>query len=552
MAIITAILGLLIPLFTKNIIDSFTDGNIDVAKVFLLVGVFLFNVALGATSYYMLCYIGEYTIYRLREKMWGHVLKLPISYFDNNETGQTVSRLTDDVSTLNNFVSRSIPEFISQVLLVIGSVVFLFILDWKLTLALLVMVPILMIIILPVGKWTYAVAEKTQNEMARFIGHLSRVLGEMRLVKSYSGEKKEYTRVMKSGENLFRLNLKAAKLESIVSPLISATLMLIVLVLVGYGGLRLTNGTITPGTFVAVIFYIIQAIVPISSVFSFFTEYKATSGATKRLHEIYSLAEEKVDEYDEGFFVPHGQLSFQNVSYSYNGESDVVKNISFTAEPNQVTAIIGPSGAGKTTLFHLVEQMYTVSKGMISYDQFPVGNIPLSNWRKMIGYVMQDSAIMSGTIRENILYGMEDDDEESMMHYARLANAHDFISNLPEGYDTIVGERGIKLSGGQKQRIAIARAFMVNPKILLLDEATANLDNESERSVQSAMYNLMENRTTLVIAHRLSTIRNADKIVFLDQGQVTGAGNHDELMETHRKYAEFVNGQNLRSLQEIV
>ncbi|SDY37479.1 ABC transporter ATP-binding protein [Thermoactinomyces sp. DSM 45892] len=544
-SVMTAILGILVPWVTKNTIDSFTS-HFDVTKVFLLVGLFLVNVILSGISHYMLAYLGEYTIYRLREKMWAHVLRLPIDYFDNNGTGQTVSRLTDDVSTLNNFVSQKVPEFISQALLVVGSIIFLFVLDWKLTLALFLMVPILTVIIAPIGRRLYKVAGETQNEMATFVGRLSSVLAEMRLVKSYSGEKKEYSRVMESGEALFRLNLTAAKLQSIFSPLISGTIMLMVLVLLGYGGLRMADGTLTAGTFVAIIFYIIQAIVPISSVASFFTEYKATSGATKRLYEIYTLSEEDLDEVDECTKVMDGQLHFHHVSFSYNKKSEVLRDISFTAHPNQITAIVGPSGAGKTTLFHLIERMYTTHSGMISCDQFQIDQIPLTNWRKMIGYVMQDSAIINETIRENILYGVDDADEESMIYYARLANAHDFISSLPEGYDTVVGERGIKLSGGQKQRIAIARAFIMNPKVLLLDEATANLDSESERLVQTAMYNLMENRTTLVIAHRLSTIRNADQIIFLDEGKVTGIGKHNELMNKHRKYAEFVEGQNLK------
>ncbi|SFX30554.1 ATP-binding cassette, subfamily B, AbcA/BmrA [Thermoactinomyces sp. DSM 45891] len=543
-SMLTAVLGILVPWVTKNTIDSFTS-HIDATKVFLLVGLFLINVILSGIAHYMISYLGEYTIYRLREKMWAHILRLPIDYFDNNGTGQTVSRLTDDVSTLNNFVSKKVPEFISQALLVVGSIVFLFVLDWRLTLALLVMVPILAVIIVPIGKKLYIVAGKTQNEMATFVGKLSSVLGEMRLVKSYSGEKKEYERVMESGETLFRLNLTVAKLQSIFSPLISGTIMLMVLVLLGYGGLRMADGTITPGAFVAIIFYIIQAITPISSVASFFTEYKATSGATKRLYEIYSLSEENVDELDECTKIMDGQICFHNVSFSYYKNSDVLQDVSFTAQSNRITAIVGPSGAGKTTLFHLIERMYKFNNGMISCDQLRIDEIPLSNWRKMIGYVMQDSAIMNGTIRENILYGMDDADEERLVHYAKLANAHDFISSLPEGYDTVVGERGIKLSGGQKQRIAIARAFIMNPKILLLDEATANLDSESERLVQDAMVNLMRNRTTLVIAHRLSTIRNADQIVFLDAGKVTGMGKHDELMNTHRKYTDFVEGQNL-------
>ncbi|WZY00082.1 ABC transporter ATP-binding protein [Bacillus sp. FSL W7-1360] len=554
LAIVTAVLGLSIPILTKNVIDAFSTETLEMTAVFWLAAVFLLNAILGGISYYMLRYIGEYTICCLRDKMWDHVLRLPVRYFDQHETGQTVSRLTGDVSTMNSFVSQEVPDFLTQILVVIGAVVMLFVQDWQLTLAMLASVPVLMLVILPVGKFTYAISQKTQTEMARFIGMLSRSLSEIRLVKSHSAENKEYKRVMGSVQDLFKLNLKAAKIQAIVSPVVMATIMLILLVLVGYGGLRLANGTITPGTFVAVVFYLVQAIFPITAIVTFFTQYKATAGATERLYEIYAMPQEEMNVNDTPSPLEEGKLAVQHLSFAYNEKQPVLKDVSFTVKPNRMMAIVGPSGSGKTTLFQLIERMYETPVGAIAYNGLPIMELPLANWRKVIGYVMQDSAVMNGTIRDNILYGIEDEEEveeSQMIAYAKLANAHDFIVSFPDGYDTEVGERGVKLSGGQKQRIAIARAFMINPKILLLDEATANLDSESERMVQEAMYKLMEGRTTIVIAHRLSTIRDADQIVFLDKGEVTGIGKHHELMQTHAKYRDFVREQSLKDQQDV-
>lgn len=316
-------------------------------------------------------------------------------------------------------------------------------------------------------------------------------------------------------------------------------------------GIRLSEGTISPGTFVAIIFYLVQFVTPLSSLSNFFTEYKKTLGATKRLYEIYSLKPEAENKQisSNAFNLGNGDLKFENISFQYNDpSSEVFNKLNLRFPKNKITAVVGPSGAGKSTLFNLIERLYEAQNGEIYYESTPIKDIDLTVWRKKIGYVMQDTLMITGTIKENLTYGLSGSvSQETIIKYSKLANAHDFIMELPDNYETFIGERGIKLSGGQKQRIAIARALIKNPEILLLDEATSNLDSESEILVQQSINRLVRDRTTIIIAHRLSTIRDADNIVFLENGVVTGSGNHLDLINNHEKYREFVNGQLLNN-----
>ena len=322
-------------------------------------------------------------------------------------------------------------------------------------------------------------------------------------------------------------------------------MLLTITVILGFGALRVTSGAITAGTLIAMIFYVVQLSSPLVNLSTLVTDYKKAVGASQRIYEI-------MQEPIEDFTLPevveesqHPSLIFKDVTFKYD-TTTVLQAVNFEILAGKVTAFVGPSGSGKSTIFNIIERMYDIEQGMITYGDQSIYNIPLATWRHKIGYVMQTNAMMSGTIRDNILYGINHAvSDEELETYAKIANCHDFIQNLEQGYDTLVGERGIKLSGGQRQRIDIARSFVKNPDILLLDEATANLDSESERKIQTALEELMEKRTTIVIAHRLSTIRKADQIIFLDQGVITGSGTHQELMQTHEKYQQFVATQNL-------
>ncbi|MNZ68810.1 Multidrug resistance ABC transporter ATP-binding/permease protein BmrA [compost metagenome] len=326
-------------------------------------------------------------------------------------------------------------------------------------------------------------------------------------------------------------------------------MLLILVLLIGYGGVRVAQGSLSGGALVAIILYMFQIVMPFTQMASFFTQFQKAMGAADRIKELLDeaseqqdIAEQMVHSQEERSRAPK-PVSFNEVSFGYTPDRPLLHALSFHAEPGQVTAFVGPSGTGKTTLFSLIERFYTPTSGMIAYGGQAIADMRLEDWRKRIAYVSQDSPMMAGTIRYNLTYGLEEVDEERMKEAAAQANASSFIAALPDGYDTEVGERGIKLSGGQRQRLAIARAILRNPDILLLDEATAHLDSESEQLVQEALDSLMKARTTLVIAHRLSTIRGADKIIVIEKGEISGQGTHDELLVSHELYRKLVQQQ---------
>ena len=318
--------------------------------------------------------------------------------------------------------------------------------------------------------------------------------------------------------------------------------MFVIILVIGYGGIRVADGSMSIGTLVAFLLYLFQIMMPMTMFAMFFTEYNKALGATGRIMGILDMTDEKSGE--ERLELAYNTLEFDNVSFGY-GDTAVLENISFQANNNQKVAFVGPSGSGKSTIFSLIERYYNVWTGQIRVDGINIEKLDLKHYRSGIGYVAQESAIVSGTIRENITYGLNESaySEEDIERAVRQSYTKEFIDDLEEGLDTEVGERGVKLSGGQRQRIGIARAFLRNPKILMLDEATASLDSESEKYVGEALNELMSGRTVLVIAHRLSTIVNSDKIYFIDSGKLTGQGNHESLMETHDRYREFTKQQ---------
>ncbi|WP_312754159.1 ABC transporter ATP-binding protein [Rummeliibacillus suwonensis] len=550
-SIISSIVALTLPLLTRNLIDQLTTGQIEKGYLGLVIGVFIFNGLISGISLYLIRYIGSKVMFEIREKMLSKIVYLPISYFDNNNTGVLISRLTDDIETINSFVTEKLTNLLSQILILIGSLIMLFILDWKLSLVILAVIPVVLFIILPIGNLTYKVAMESQDSMAQFTTTLNRSFSEMRLVKSYTAEESELNEGRFSLKKIFNLSIKQAKIQAFVSPIVSSALIVLLFSVIGYGVFRISNGTLTAGTFVAIIFYLVQAITPVSSITSFYTDLKKTQGSTKKLYELYIEPKEKIKEennHTENLCLQNevSSISIKDLSFSYNQGEEILKNISFEIPKNKVTAIVGPSGSGKSTLFYLIERMYEVNAGNIYYGNNDISQYHLKEWRSIIGYVMQENAMINGTIEENLTYGLSKKyTQEELDNASIMSNSKNFIDKLKNGYSTIIGERGVKLSGGQKQRIAIGRALLRQPKILLLDEATSSLDSESEKLVQEAIDNLIKNRTTIVIAHRLSTIKNAAQIVFLDNGEVTGIGTHSELMKHHKKYASFVNTQSI-------
>lgn len=547
-ALIETVSGLIVPIFTRDLIDSLATGGINWRYVFLLASAFIIQTVTGGFAFYLLTYTGETVVKNIRQRLWNHVLELPVSYFDHHESGETMSRITQDTNIVKMLVTNHLISFISGIVAITGSVILLLIIDWKITVFIFLATPLSLAIIIPLGRIIYRISRRTQDEMAKFSGHLGRVLQEIRLVKSHNGQEKEKVEGKKEIERLMHFGLKEAKVNAFISPIMTTIMMLILVIIIGYGGARVASGALTPGSLVAIIIYMFNIVLPFSQLASFFSTLQKALGATERITEILDLSEEKSGTVKEIDFTQ--PLHFHNVSFSYDGKRPVLKNVSFTIEPGKTYALVGPSGGGKTTIFSLLERFYEPDCGNIRLGERDIQQFCLRAWRGNIGYVSQEIPVISGTIRENLCYGLKKPVPEQMLvAAARQANALEFIEKLPAGFDTEVGERGVKLSGGQRQRIAIARAILRDPKILLLDEATSNLDSESEMLVQEAIKNVMRKRTTLIIAHRLATVVDADEIFVVEQGQITGKGSHEELLATHPLYQKLVKHQ--FQIQEI-
>ncbi|MED1439111.1 ABC transporter ATP-binding protein [Aeribacillus composti] len=542
LSLLEAATGLVVPIFTRDLIDRFSTSSIETHLIFLLIAVFILQSATSGFSYYLMSYIGEYIVAKIRSKLWNHVLYLPIPYFDRHESGELMSRITQDTYTVKSLVTEHFANFVSGIVTVLGAVAILIIIDWKMTLILFIFVPLAIVLVLPLGQKIYKISMQTQDEMATFSGNLGRVLSDIRLVKSNIAEPVEKQNGNQKIHQLFRFGLKEAKIQAIIAPLMATIIMAVLVVIIGYGGIRVARGELSAGSLVAIIIYMVQIIVPFSQMAGFFTAFQKAMGATERIQQLLNTETEHSNGNTR--IDVHKPIVFQDISFAYEKGKTILQNVHFEVKPGQTVAIVGPSGAGKTTIFSLIERFYQPTNGAIKLGNTDIREFPLFEWRQQIGYVSQESPIMSGTIRENICYGLNRTvSEEEVRKAAQLANVDEFIEQMQDGYETEVGERGIKLSGGQRQRIAIARALLRNPKILLLDEATSNLDSNSEQKVQNALLHLMKNRTTFVIAHRLSTIINADLIIVLENGKITGQGTHDELLQSHPLYQKLVSQQ---------
>lgn len=544
-SIITTLAGLVVPLLTKNLVDGFSLSSLSVTLIIAIVAAFIIQAVVNGVSTYLLTAVGQKIVARLRENMWVKLIRLPVSYFDKTSSGETVSRVVNDTNIVKDLISEHFPQFITGIISIIGAVTILLIMDWKMTLIMMLAVPITVAVMIPLGRRMAKLSRDLQDETALFTGHVQQTLSEVRLMKASNAEQNEEQKGLQGIGKLLGFGLREARIFAVIAPLMYLVVMIVIVTIIGYGGMRVANGTMSTGSLVAFLLYLFQIIMPITTFAMFFTQLQKAKGATER---IINILEVPLEEGQDGLEMDIGDkpVHVQHVSFSYSEDEPVIKDVSFTAEPGEMIAFAGPSGGGKTTMFGLVERFYEPTAGEILIGDTAIKNLSMKSWRSQIGYVPQESAMMAGTIRENLSYGLEDWEDipdARLWEVASMAYADQFIKDFPDGLDTEVGERGIKLSGGQRQRIAIARAFLRDPKILMMDEATASLDSQSERVVQQALSRLMEGRTTFVIAHRLSTIVDADKIIFIEKGQVTGSGTHQELTASHDLYRAFAEQQ---------
>lgn len=537
-SIFSSLAGLAVPLFTQKLIDKSFSG-ISLGQGLLVIGMFILQAALSALTIYLLSYVGHHMVKVIREKLTTQSIHFPLNYFQVERPGELVSRTLNDTLLVKSFVSDSLPSFVSGIVTLAVAVVILLYMDWKMTLMIFLAIPIGAVVIVPVGKKIFELSKKTQDETADFSAEFGQVLSSSALVKASNAESYAVEEINGGVNRLFTYGKREAKIQAVVQPLVSLIIMGLVMGIIAYGGYRVANGSLSAGTLIAFIMYLFQVMGPIISFGTFFTSMQKVKGATER---IMLLLQEPIEDLHKGeeIIVSGESLHFHEVNFSYSDEKVILENITFTAKANQTTAFVGPSGSGKSTLFTLIEEFYRPDSGQILIGEQPITNYSLSSWRSQIGYVQQESILLSGTIRDNLTYGLNREvTDEELDRVMALACGTEIMAKLPNGYQSEVGERGSMLSGGERQRVAIARAFLRDPKILLLDEATASLDSQSEGVVQEALSNLMEGRTTLVIAHRLSTVVDADQIIFVENGKLTGKGTHQELIANHPLYHEF-------------
>lgn len=543
LSLLTSGASLIVPQLTKGLIDTSKLAQIDKAMLAVLVLAFVAQLAFGAIGSFLLRYVGESAVKTLREKLWGHLLQMPVGYYDDHKSGESSSRLVNDTTVIKDLVATQFPNFITGGIQLVGSMIILFVMDWKMAAMMFLAVPIMALIMVPIGRVMSRLGRQLQSATADFNAEASEKLSEIRLIKASNGEPFEKESGRSFINKIFSLGIKDAKVEALLQPIITTVMLGLFVGILGYGAVRVQAGTLTSGELVAFLLYLFNIMMPAASFATFFSQVQKAMGATERIEQILKTELEPI-EAGKTVDVSGKTIKAENLSFHYEENRPILKNVSFEAKPNTVIAFAGPSGGGKSTIFSLLERFYEPTAGSIKIGNEIVDELSLANWRSQIGYVSQDSAVFAGSIRDNLQYGLERTlSEAELWQGLELAYADQFVRDFPDQLETELGERGVKLSGGQKQRIAIARAFLRDPKILMLDEATASLDSQSEEKVQRALDQLMEGRITLVIAHRLSTIVDADHIYFIEKGEITGHGTHSELIATHPLYAEYVQEQ---------
>lgn len=533
--------NLFVPQLAQKLINNFK--SISPTLAILTVVIFIAGLITSALSGLLLGIFGENVVSKLRKQLWQKLLKMPVKYFDDVKTGEISSRLVNDTSQVKDLLASTLPNAMTSLLQFVGALVIMLAMDWRMTLLMFVAVPLVILVMLPVMNQSRKIGRVRQDELAKFASDSTDVLGEVRLVKSSNGEEHELAKGNRRIDNLYHVGRKEALINSITQPITNMLMMIMFLGILGYGAIRVMNGAMTMGALVSFLMYLFQIISPVVVISQLFNNMVKTSGATERIQQILTEPEEFVTDKAEKD-IASAPLKFENVDFAYEEGKPVLRDVSFETKPNAVVAFAGPSGGGKSTIFSLIERFYQPTGGKILIGEENIENVDLAKWREQIGLVSQDAAVMPGTIRDNLTYGLRREvSDEEIWAALRMAYADGFVSEMEDQLETEIGERGIKLSGGQRQRIAIARAFLRDPKILMLDEATASLDAESEAMVQEALGDLMQGRTTLVIAHRLSTIVDADKIYFIENGTVSGAGTHQELLKITPLYAQYVKDQ---------
>jgi len=554
LAVGSSAVGLSVPLGLKALLDAvFQSADADLLNIIALVllGLFVAQAFLSFGSTYWLEWVGERVITDLRKSLYEHLHRLGFRYFSDVRLGEITSRLTNDVGSIRTALTSALPQTITVTFSLLGSIGLMIMLNWRLSLIVFLTVPVVTLLTRYFGGKIRKLARDIQDDLADSTAVAEDALGAIRIVKAFAREVYEVGRYSDSVESLFQTSRKKILLTSLFWSGIGVMFMTTLVIIFWYGGREVLAGRLTTGDLVAFIFYAFSISRSISQMSRLYTDINTAVGASDRIFELLDEIPEIKDDPNAAVIKSvRGEVVFEEVTFEYDPGRPVLKDISLKVEAGQSIAVVGPSGAGKTTLINLIPRFFDPQRGRILIDGMDIKTVHKRSLREQIAIVPQDVHLFGTSIKENIRYGRLDATDLEIERAARDANAWEFINDVPEGLNAKVGEKGVKLSGGQRQRIAIARAILKNPGILLLDEATSSLDSESEAQVQDALEHLMENRTTFIIAHRLSTVQHADTIIVLDDGRIVQMGTHRQLISSSGLYKQLYELQ-FRDEQEV-